>query len=98
MGFQVSLQLEREIKEVLKNNPELQNKLLSGDPEEIRKFGEESRKGINPKEVIEALENEQGAYLLRLARKKVACIGIYEKLCKEYDQYSTSKRGGQGRD
>ena len=82
-----SKELEENINEIFKNNDDIRERLLAGDAETIRKIGAISQKGMNPEDVVEAIESndpEAIKYLYHKAQRIIGMQKLYKDLCDAY--------------
>lgn len=60
-----SNELKKEIEDLLKNNPELRDRVLAGDAKAIQEVAIMGQKDIPPEDIIEAYENDCMEYLYK---------------------------------
>ena len=82
-----SKELEDKIKEIFKTEDGLRNNLLAGDAETIRKIGSLSQRGMNPEDVVDAIESDDPEaikYLYHKAKRIIEMQKLYKDLCDAY--------------
>lgn len=84
--MRLSAELETKIRILFENNQEVREELLAGNPDTIREIGAISQKGINPEDIVEAYENNDGKIdeLYKKAKMMLELQKLYRELCLEY--------------
>ena len=82
----------KKIKELLKTNPELKDKILSGDLDAIRDIGIISGRGITPEEVVAMIDNGKQEELYNYAKKLIGLRELYMSLCLEINKENVKKK------
>ena len=81
--MKISEELEAKITILFKNNNELKEKLLSGNPDAIREVGSMSQKGIAPEEIVAAYENGKIEGIYKKSKMMLELQKLYRELCLE---------------
>ena len=82
----------KKINELLKDNPELREKVMSGDIDAIRDIGIISERGISSEDVINYFDNNKQEELYNYAKKLLGLRELYTELCIECNKESTKRR------
>ena len=84
--MRLSAELETKIRILFENNQEVREELLAGNPDTIREIGFMSQRRIEPQEIVEAYENNDGKIdeLYKKAKMMLEVKKLYRELCLEY--------------
>ena len=84
--MRLSAELETKIRILFENNQEVREELLAGNPDTIREIGFMSQRRIEPQEIVEAYENNDGKIdeLYKKAKMMLEVQKLYRELCLEY--------------
>ena len=96
MEFEITDELKEKIEEIIKNNTDLKNKILSGDGDAIRQIGIEAQKRIYPEDIVKAYESNNIDYLYKQAKKLVTMKEMYLELCDAYAMMKASRKESNG--
>lgn len=85
----LSNEIQNKIKILFENDSETREQLLLGNAEVVRKIGVISQKGINPEDVVIALESKDYNTMNTLynqSKRLVELRKLYKELCYEFYQ------------
>ena len=82
-----TVRAQNKIKMLFKNDKVMMERLLAGDADAVRELGSLSQRGIDPENVIEAINSgdvETLNYLKKQAEKMIQYKRLYKRLCLEF--------------
>lgn len=82
--MEISEELQEKIESLFKNNKELRDKLLAGDPDAISYIGEAGQTRFDPADIVASWESDTIEYLYKKAKKMIEVRELYEALCTAY--------------
>lgn len=83
----LSDELQNKIKRLFAKDTATRERLLAGDAETIREIGSISQKGINPEDVVVAIESNDSETIKCLynqSKKLIELQELYKELCYEF--------------
>ena len=85
-------ELKIEISELLKDYPELKERLLLGEVGAISEILHITSESINPEEIVEAYENNNMESIYAKAKRLADLRELYKKLCNEYYNWTKEEK------
>ena len=82
-----TVRAQNKIKMLFKNDKVMMERLLAGDVDAVRELGSLSQRGIDPENVVEAINSgdiEILNYLKKQAEKMIEYKRLYRRLCLEF--------------